>query len=206
MKIIALWDNYRQSELEPKGTEPLATCWFSDSCLLREGRPYYIPDYEGDYRLFPTVVLRIDRLGKGIQAKYASRYWHEESVWLNARACRAAEALVAKGLPVTSAVAYDNSLIAAPFLPIAQGNGLTEGFDVSVNGKRVCEWRRESLRLDAAEAIERVSYNNTLKTGDILMLGFPPEGIRIEAGDHVEITNTGGGGSARQVYNSFKIK
>lgn len=186
-----------------------ATCWLTDSCLLREGRPFYLPGFDDDFRLFPSVALRIDRLGKGIASRFAPRYWNEVSVWLNARACTLASQLAAKGLPVDRAVAYDNSIVAAPFFPLAAGQVADLSFHINVNGEPACRWSARAMRLQPGEVIEAISSNTTLKTGDIILPGLTPKGIAIAQGDEIEIIIDGPDTLAcptGTVINHFKIK
>ncbi|MCM1005976.1 MAG: fumarylacetoacetate hydrolase family protein [Prevotella sp.] len=205
MKIIALWNNYGMPEAEATSEARPVTVWLSDSCLLREGRPFYVPDWDDDFRLFPSVAIRIDRLGKGIQPRFASRYWNSVSVWVNARACTLAAKLASQGLPLVSAVAFDMSLISAPFFEVIPEEFRNFEFEMSVNSECVCRWRADMLTKDVNEIISAISDNTTLKTGDILLLGFPKEGVKVRPGDRVELQTTNGQGE-KAVINSFKIK
>jgi len=206
MKIIALWNNY---DIAAEEAALPATCWLTDSCLLREGRPFYIPDFDDDFRLFPSVALRIDRLGKGIASRFASRYWNEVSVWLSARACTLASQLAAKGLPVDRAVAYDNSLVASPFFALDAGQLAGLSFHVRVNGLSTFQWSAGAMHRQPEHVIEAISGNTTLKTGDIILPGLPAQGIAIAPGDDIEIIIDGPGTSTcpdGTVINHFKIK
>lgn len=204
MKIIALWDNYQEEKtpISVADKEPLAQCWLTDSCLLREGRPLYLPDWDSDIRLYPTLAVRIDRLGKGIQRRFAHRYWSQVSLWLSVRACTQAARLSAQGLPLASAIAYDNSLVVAPFFDvesqtaarlqahIALMPGTADADSDSAHDdyslQRI-DWDSARLALQIDEAIEQVSHHTTLKTGDILLMGFTPQGLSVCEGMSVEI-------------------
>lgn len=204
MKILALWNNYDKAGREAAaGAEP-AVCWLTDSCLLREGRPFYVPDFDSDFRLFPTLAIRIDRLGKGIEARFARRYWGEASVWLNARACGLSRRLSEAGLPQGGAVAFDNSLILAPFFAMGEGECAAFSCTVSRNGEPQCRWEGSRLAMQPEQTIEALSRHNTLKTGDIILLGFPAEGIVVRPGDTIEIRKESA--EEPQVLSHFKIK
>lgn len=210
MKVIALWNNYNNGTEKELPAADIALCWLSDSCLLREGRPFYIPDFDDDFRLFPTLAIKIGRLGKSITERFAHRYWSEVSVWINARATGELARLQSKGLPIAGAVAFDNSLIAAPFFSLDARQTASASFSVYRNGEKVCDWQGNCLRLSPEQAISRTSICNTLKTGDIILLGFPVDnGISVAPGDNMEIRwESPDTGSIRrgQVLNSFKIK
>ncbi|MCM1319291.1 MAG: fumarylacetoacetate hydrolase family protein [Muribaculaceae bacterium] len=199
MKIIALWNNYAgtASTLRP------ATVWLADSCLLREGRPFYVPDWVDDFQLFPSLAIRIDKVGKGIQPRFADRYWSQASAWLNARACKMADTLAKQGLPLDSAVAFDSSLITAPFFDLSPQDAAEFTFRLHVNDRLVSSWSAEDLRKPIQEVIASISFNTTLKTGDILLLGFPGKGIKVAPGDNIIITEDR---NPDRVLNHFRIK
>ncbi len=207
MKVIALWNNYRDKDVTGGviAGEP-AACWLSDSCLLREGRPFYVPGFDDDFRLFPSLVLRIDRVGKEVAERFAPRYWSEAAFWLNARACTLLRELQGRGLPVATAVAFDNSLVSAPFFPLDAEGVAAFSAAVSVNGSEVCRWSASQLVLDAPRAIAAMSRCNTLKTGDMLMLGFPEPGIKVQPGDTVSVSVMTPAVCTDTPYLMFKIK
>lgn len=215
MKIIALWNNYKErsgksvneyDKAEAKGCGelymPAQEC-LTDSCLLREGRPFYIPDWDEDFRLFPTLAIRIDRVGKSIPQRFAHRYYSSVSAWLNARACGLAKRLASAGLPLSSATTFDFSLVSAPFFTLEAGQSGTYSFEVQVNGNPVCKWSASNLLLGVDEAIEHISRNNTLKTGDIILLGLPSAGIKPKPGDEFRLVDAN---NPEKVLNRFKIK
>lgn len=207
MKIIALWNNY---DTENGANSLPALCWLTDSCLLRESRPLYIPEFDSDFRLFPSVALRIDRLGKGIASRFASRYWHEVSAWLSVRACNLASRLIERGLPVDGAMAYDNSMVSAPFFALTASELPGLSFQVRVNGEPKFEWSANRMDKSVEQVIEQVSKNTTLKTGDVILPALPQEGIEIRRGDTVEIVLTGPpdvmGRISEPIINRFKVK
>lgn len=203
MKIIALWSNYDVPASEPVSAVP-AVCWMSDSCLLREGKPFYVPDFDDDFRLFPSLALRIDRLGKGISERFAGRYWSEVSFWLNARACSMSRKLSEAGLPLAAATAFDCSLVSAPFFGVSPDECRELRFSVVRDGEPVASWEASRLRLQPDAAISALSLSNTLKTGDIILLGFTREGVAVRPGQYIETrleTPTG-----FRVLTGFKIK
>ena len=177
MKIIALWNNYSERDIAPAQAEPLAVCWLTDSCLLRERRPFYVPGFDTDFRLFPSLAIRIDRLGKGIEPRFVKRYWNEVSLWLNARACNLSAELAAKGLPQANAVSFDCSLVASPFWEMTPVQCMQARFTVS---------------------------HNTLKTGDIFLLGFPEQGVAVKPGDSIQVRLDAPG--EPKIITEFKIK
>lgn len=208
MKVIALWDNY--DEGAPALFGPLKvphTVWLSDSCLLRERKPFYIPEFDDDFRLFPTVAIKLSRLGKNIPARFASRYWHEASVWINIRACGMMQAARQAGLPIDAAVAYDCSLVSAPFFEMNDEKLRNFSFTLYLNDKEELQWHGSMLKQGADCTIEAVSRTTILKMGDVLLLGFAPQGVRINVGDRVKIIVTQSDSADKpEVLTEFTIK
>lgn len=205
MKILSLWDNYAAESDAPEGV--VSACWMSDSCLLRERRPFYVPDFDDDFRLFPTLAIRMSRLGKCISERFAVRYWSEASVWLNVRACTLLKRLETAGLPLAPAVAFDNSLVSAPFFPMTPEECEDFKIVVALNGEDVCLWDSRELRMKPNKAIEALSRNTTLKTGDVILMGMQPEGVMLSVGDVVEVFRISGGETgSREEVTRFNIK
>lgn len=202
MKILMLWDNYGAGSPDPA----LPVSWLTDSCLLRDRKPLYVPDFDTDFRLFPTLAVRIDRLGKGIQAKFAHRYWQEAAVYISVRACARIETLTRAGMPLDSAVAYDNSLVASPFFPLTPEQVPGTTFCLLRNGIKELEWSGANLKMDTAEAIQALSHCNTLKTGDLILLGIPREGVPIAPGDKIQIFLKRPTDTEPQLYTEFQVK
>lgn len=205
MKIIALWNNHISESEQAVKHDPLAALWLSDSCLLRESRPFYVPEWDDDFRLFPSICVRIDRLGKGIAGRFASRYWSYISLWFNARAMSRMALLQQHGLPLASAAAYDASVVSAPFFPI-HGNDIDSfTFRICRNGEEQCVINTRQLRMDVSECIQEISSSTTLKTGDVLMLGFPQDGIKVSPGDCIEVY-VSSAKNKESIFTKFKIK
>lgn len=208
MKVIALWDNYGEGTAALYGPLKVPqTVWLSDSCLLRERKPFYIPEFDDDFRLFPTVAIKLSRLGKNIPARFASRYWHEASVWINIRACGMMQAAREAGIPFTSAVAYDCSLVSAPFFEMDEDALSYFSFTLLLNDKEKLHWQGCMLRAGADRAIEAVSRTTILKMGDVLLLGFAPQGVPVTVGDRVKIiTSTLHSDDTQEILTEFAIK
>lgn len=206
MKVIALWNNYGEGAAPASGSMQVPhAVWLSDSCLLREKKPFFVPEFDDDFRLFPTVAIRLSRLGKNIASRFAPRYWHEAAVWINARACGMLARLSDEGLPLDSAVAFDNSLISAPFAEADSESLSVFRFRLLLNDREALIWSASSLALDADRAIEAVSRTATLKTGDVLLLGFDSRGIPVKPGDNIKIT-VDTSSEKQEIYTEFRIK
>lgn len=179
MKIISVINNYTAS-----GDEPL---WYMkpDTALLRNNDAFYLPDGMGRIAARPQIVVRISRLAKCIDSRFASRCYDAAHVAVDFTAEDMLAALRSEGLPWEAAVAFDHSLaISNDTVP---GEAMKEGAVLSIDG-------RESLRLDLSQMrftvdriVSRLSHAMTLRIGDLIMLGSP-ESFEVETGTNYKMT------------------
>lgn len=177
MKIIATDNNY--GKINGSYGDP---CWYllTHSCLHRDNKPLYIPDWDDDFRLFPSLAIRIDRLGKSIPERFAHRYWNVWSFGFAMRGMKTLRRLTEAGLPAEAACSFDTGAIISPQWHEAERNAMdTLRFSVSDGINELDVWKYVSLRLKADALIAFLSSRMTMKTGDIIFLGFPSEGIRL---------------------------
>ena len=87
MKIFAIGMNYIQHNKELDGAlyKPQEPVIFTkaDSALLKDGKPFFIPDFMGRIDYETEIVVRISRLGKGIPEKFAHRYYDAVTVGID---------------------------------------------------------------------------------------------------------------------------
>lgn len=132
MKIICIGRNYAAhiDELS-RGTgggtaRPAAPVWFlkPDTALLRNNDPFYIPRFSQEVHYECELVVRIDRVGKCIEERFAHRYYHEVGLGIDFTARDLQREAVAGGLPWEAAKAFDRSAAVAPlFVPLAELGG-----------------------------------------------------------------------------------
>ena len=91
MKVIGLNDNFQGSA--PSGTANGFPGIFlmADSTLLKDGKPFFVPDFSADMVARPTFAIHMNRLGKNIAAKFANRYYAEVCIDGNPVACFSSE-------------------------------------------------------------------------------------------------------------------
>ncbi len=206
MKIIAVDNNYDAARCTDRGP-----AWYllTHSCLQRDNKPVYLPDRDDDFRLFPSMAIRIDRLGKSIAERFAHRYWDHLSFGFSLRGMDTYRRLVAEGLPTGEATSFDSSVIIAPQWIAAERAGLHDlGYSISDGEKELSRWAYSSLVLGADALLARLSTKMTFKTGDILYLGFPSEGIRLDREMKI-IVNEESQSASGTIYNefcSFKVR
>ena len=118
----------------------------SDSSLLNNKKPFFIPDWSNDIQMTPCVVIRVSRLGKNIGARFANRYYNAIALGLN---IFAADYL--KAGDWTRAWAFDFSLPIGPWMEIEEN-----------------PWM--DLVIDINDAIEQTSQVMTIRQGDIIVI------------------------------------
>lgn len=176
MKIIATDNNYLSHGGDP--------AWFllTHSCLLRDDKPMYLPDSDTDFRLYPSMAIRIDRLGKSIPERFACRYWNHYSFGFSLRAENMLRRLKEAGLPWGAACAFDNSVTISDWHEADREKLPEKEFAISDGENELFRWRYADLALGADALLSAMSAVMTFKTGDILYLGFPLEGIPLSQG------------------------
>lgn len=181
MKIIGF--------ISEAGVKP-ACISFPDSCLIHNGKPLFIPDFDSDFRLFPSVAVKITKVGKCIALRYAYRYYDEAAPVINVRAFGVLKELRQKGLPWTQAISFDGSIILGDFLHTDSALRPLSGISIQC-GEELARWNPDhSFSVD--EAISAASQFRTLKTGDLIICPFSSESLNGKIGTSVEILNIHG--------------
>ena len=130
MKIIAVGMNYAAHNKELHHSLQLSepTIFMkADSSLLKDGKPFFIPDFSSEIHYETEIVVKIDRLGKNIAERFAHRYYHEVTVGIDFTARDLQNRQRAQGLPWEISKAFDNSAVVGTFVPVEQiGNGKEE--------------------------------------------------------------------------------
>jgi acylpyruvate hydrolase len=85
MKIICIGLNYRRHAIEmgrPFPDEPVVFMK-PDSSILKNNKPFFLPDFSSEIHYEVEVVAKISKLGKGISPKFAPRYYDEITVGID---------------------------------------------------------------------------------------------------------------------------
>lgn len=178
MKIFAVIHNYGAPS-----TGDLMGCgeagWYEmpDSSILRSGNPFFIPDSDSEYRVFPSLCLRIGRLGKNVAERFAHRY---PDAWTMGAAVVAAtrlQALREASMPWAAAVAFDRSCLIGNLQPI---DTLKEygTFEIEHAGSKI-SYEPAKLIRSCYSIISAVTADNTIKTGDLILAGLDTRGITL---------------------------
>lgn len=187
MKIICIGRNYVNHIEELKNERPTEPVIFMkpDSAVLLKQHPFVIPDFSQNIHHEIEIIVRINKVGKHIEAKFAHKYYDEISVGIDFTARDVQEQLKAKGLPWEKAKSFDGSAVIGEFLPKSQFNSLENiTFELTNNNKTVQKSNSSYMLWKIDELISFISRYFTLKIGDIIFTGTP-EGVAVVNPDDV---------------------
>lgn len=187
MKIICIGRNYADHAKEMNAAVPQAPMFFMkpDTALLKDGNDFYYPDFSDDIHYECELVVRINKVGKNIQEKFAHKYYSEVSLGIDFTARDLQSKCKEKSHPWEVAKAFDNSAaISTQFIPIDQlKTPIT--FELLKNGSVVQSGTTEDMIFSIDRLIAHVSKFITLKVGDLIYTGTPAGVGPIAIGDQL---------------------
>ncbi len=188
MKIICVGLNYRKHAAEmgrPLPPEPMIFLK-PDSALLKKNKPFFIPDFSKNLQFEAEVVLRISKLGKGIESRYAHRYYDALTVGIDFTARDLQNKFSQAGHPWELSKTFDGSAPVGTFLPAERfPNPSDISFTLEVNSETRQEGNTSDLIFSFADIISYVSQFYTLKTGDLIFTGTPSGVGPVRKGDNL---------------------
>ena len=159
----------------------------SDSSLLKDGKPFFIPDFSSEIHYETELVVKIDRLGKNIAERFAHRYYSEVTVGIDFTARDLQRRLREQGLPWEISKAFDNSAAIGTFIPLEEAGNINQlSFHLDINGKTVQQGNTADMLFPVDKIIAYVSRFFTLKIGDLIYTGTPVGVGPVSIGDHLE--------------------
>ncbi|HOV83644.1 MAG TPA: fumarylacetoacetate hydrolase family protein [Paludibacteraceae bacterium] len=189
MKIICIGENYPEHNKELNTANPGEPVVFikPDTAVLKNNKPFYIPDFTNELHYETELIVKINRLGKNIAVKFASRYYDEIGLGVDFTARDLQRKLRAEGKPWEICKAFDNAAVIGNFLPISYFKNLQDiSFHLNINEKTVQKGNSKDMIFSIDELIAYVSRFFTLKIGDILFTGTPAGVGKVSVGDHLE--------------------
>ena len=156
----------------------------SDSALLKNHKPFFLPDWTERVDYEAQLVVRISRLGKGIPERFAHRYYDAVTVGIDFTARDLLLKAQQEGLPWTAAKDFDGSAVIGDWVELPSVGDLH--FRLDVNGTTVQQGFGGDMRWTVDALIAHLSRFFTLKTGDLLFTGTPPGWGPASIGDHLE--------------------
>lgn len=190
MKIFAVGLNYPQHNKELnetlyKGEVPVIFTK-ADSSLLKDGKPFFVPDDMGRIDYETEIVVRICRLGKAIPARFAHRYYDAVTVGIDFTARELQAELRKKGLPWEMCKGFDGAAAIGEWVSVEKFRDVQAlQFHLDINGKTVQDGRTSDMLFKIDEIIEYISKYFTLKTGDIIYTGTPVGVGPVNIDDHL---------------------
>ncbi|MBY0543229.1 MAG: fumarylacetoacetate hydrolase family protein [Sphingobacteriaceae bacterium] len=189
MKIIAIGRNYSAHAKELNNEVPTKPIIFlkPDTAVLKDNKPFYLPDFSSDIHYELEVVLKICKVGKHIAEKFAANYYDEIGLGIDFTARDIQAEHKAKGLPWELAKAFDHSAVVSDFLPKSDFANMNDlHFELQVNKETRQKGHTANLLFSFDSIIAFVSQYITLKKGDLIFTGTP-EGVgQVKQGDQLE--------------------
>jgi fumarylpyruvate hydrolase len=189
MKIFAIGQNYPEHNKELKNDNPVEPVVFMkpDTALLKNNKPFYIPNFSSELHYETELIIRFNRIGKNIQSKFAYRYFDEIGLGIDFTARDLQRKLKAEGKPWEICKAFDNSAVIGDFLPSSDFKDIQDiQFHLDINGITVQQGDSKDMIFPVSELIAYVSRFFTLKIGDILFTGTPAGVGCVHPGDRLE--------------------
>jgi len=189
MKIICVGRNYADHIEELKNERPQEPVLFlkPDTALLQKKFPFVIPPFSNEMHHEIELVVKINKVGKYIDLKFANRYYDEVTVGIDFTARDLQDKLKAKGLPWEKAKAFDGSAMIGEFVPKTDFESIDNvNLRLTSNGTNVQNGNTQSMLWKVDELIAEISQYFTLKTGDLIFTGTPKGVAKVNPGDVLE--------------------
>ena len=191
MKIFAVGMNYvgynkLLSEPLLKQDDPVIFTK-ADSSLLKDRKPFFIPDELGTIEYEAEIVVRVCRLGKSISERFAPRYYDAVTVGIDFTARDLLKKLRQQGLPWDMSKSFDGATVIGEWVPKDKFLDIQRlRFHLDVNGETKQEGCTSDMIYKVDEIISYVSRFFTLKTGDLIYTGCPVSGTPVHINDRLE--------------------
>lgn len=188
MKIICIGRNYADHAKEMKAEVPTEPVFFMkpDTAILKDGQDFYFPDFTSDLHYECELVIRIDKVGKNIAEKFASKYYSSVTLGIDFTARDLQAKCKEKGLPWEIAKAFEHSApISNKFISVDQLNLTDVHFELTQNGQSVQKGHTADMIFGIDQIIAYVSKFMTLKTGDLIYTGTPAGVGPVKIGDQL---------------------
>ena len=194
MKIIAIGRNYIDHAKELNNPVPQEPIFFlkPDTALVNNNDPFFYPDFSNDIHYEAEIVIKINKVGKNIQEKFAHRYYEEIGIGIDFTARDLQAECKRKGHPWEIAKAFDSSAPIGKFLPKNEFTDLNNiNFTLDINGKNVQTGNTGDMIFTVDKLISYVSSFMTLKIGDLLFTGTPAGVGPVKIGDRLKASIEG---------------
>jgi len=188
VKLICIGRNYTDHIEELDNEKPTVPVIFMkpDTAIVLKNQPFFIPDFSNEVHYEVEVLVKINRVGKYIDKKFAHKYYDEIGLGIDFTARDVQRELKAKGLPWEKSKAFDGSAVLGKWLPKQDFEDINAiNFQLDKNGIPVQQGNTALMLWKIDEIIEYVSKYFTLKIGDVIFTGTPSGVGVIKAGDQL---------------------
>ena len=189
MKIICIGRNYTEHIEELSNERPKDPVIFMkpDSAVLPKEQDFYIPEFSQDVHHEIEILIRINKVGKHIDKRFAHTYYTEIGLGIDFTARDLQSDLKAKGLPWEKAKGFDGSAVIAGWINKKEFSDLNNiNFSLQNNGKIVQKGNTSLMLWKIDELISYVSTFFTLKKGDVIFTGTPAGVAKVMPNDYLE--------------------
>lgn len=176
MKLVCIGRNYTDHIKELENEKPTDPVIFlkPDTSILLKKQPFFIPDFSDEVHHEVEVLVKINKVGKYIDRKFAHKYYDQIGLGIDFTARDLQAQLKAKGLPWEKAKAFDGAAVVGKWLPKTKFQNIDKiNFSLKKNDVVVQKGNTELMLWKIDEIIEYVSKYFTLKIGDIIFTGTP---------------------------------
>lgn len=200
MKIICIGRNYndhiQEKDLGGGGKRPEEPLFFMkpDTALLRNNDPFYIPRFSQEIHYECELVVRINRVGRCIEERFAHRYYDEVGLGIDFTARDIQRRAIAEGLPWESCKSFDYSAAISPqFIPLEELGGKIQELDFTLhlNDELRQTGKTSEMLWTVDQLIAHVSQYVMLRMGDLLFTGTPAGVGKVTAGDNLRASLAG---------------
>ncbi len=186
MKILCIGRNYAEHIAELNNERPSEPVIFMkpDTAILKDNEAFYHPDFSNDIHHEVEIVLKINKMGKNIEAKFAHKYYEEIGIGIDFTARDVQSKLKEKGLPWEKAKAFNGSAPISGFVAKSDFADLKNlNFHLEINGETRQTGNTSMMLWNFDEIIAEISKYFTLKTGDLIFTGTPAGVGKVKIGD-----------------------
>jgi 2-keto-4-pentenoate hydratase/2-oxohepta-3-ene-1,7-dioic acid hydratase in catechol pathway len=175
LKIICIGRNYSDHIEELDNQKPKNPVIFMkpDTSLIQKNQPFFIPSFSDDIHHEIELVVKINRIGKYIDKKFAHKYYENITVGLDFTARDFQNDLKAKGLPWEKSKAFDGSALTGKWINKNELDLTNLNFCLNINNKIVQNGNSSLMLWKIDEIISHISQFFTLKIGDLIFTGTP---------------------------------
>ena len=186
MKLICIGRNYTKHIEELENEKPKEPVVFikPDTAILLKKQPFFIPDFSNDVHHEVEVLIKINRVGKHIDKKFAHKYYNEIGLGIDFTARDLQNQLKEKGLPWEKAKAFDGAAVIGDWMAKDKFENINNiEFKLFKNEDCVQTGNTSNMLWKIDELIEYISKYFTLKIGDIIFTGTPAGVGKVIAND-----------------------